>query len=397
MFSSAVGLVTLLLYNYLSDASSFWHKTQQLENQFWMLTSLLISVTVLFAPDSPFEIHDWEPIVSLGISSTTFGILLVVLNVTVVHYVDKNHHRRSLLVSHKLGGLGRTPSSLELNKMNTRVAEEKLKQLQTLIEELDYLLPSSFHNILNLDKVVQREKKIVEALWDCSKDELNYIVLHIEMRLLVYKVKDHSTGQHPSRAGRSRSDIMELLSRKRVSDLSTAARVIVLDTIQGLRLTAHPQFGLSAEKWIENILLKTRGDALSDLKSLMDNKGSVLSMHKLVYEDVQSSDIRENILSHIRKQAAIQQAHMSMGTAIAKRRLERSAWRKVISDVDDTLLSSGGRYPAGIDKTYPHHCIYPGAICFYKELDFGSHPIIDECNGVWPPQRPGNMVFLSAR
>lgn len=76
-----------------------------------------------------------------------------------------------------------------------------------------------------------------------------------------------------------------------------------------------------------------------------------------------------------------------MGTSIARRRLERSAWRKVISDVDDTFLSSGGRYPAGIDTTYPRHCIYPGAICFYKELDLGSHPSVDHLDGLWPQDR----------
>ena len=51
------------------------------------------------------------------------------------------------------------------------------------------------------------------------------------------------------------------------------------------------------------------------------------------------------------------------------------------------MLSSGGKYPAGIDKTYGHHVLYPGVLAFYRELDESR----DVENGV------GNMVFLSAR
>ena len=43
---------------------------------------------------------------------------------------------------------------------------------------------------------------------------------------------------------------------------------------------------------------------------------------------------------------------MSLGTKYARTRKEK-AWRKVLSDVDDTLYSSGGRYPAGLDVRFP--------------------------------------------
>lgn len=41
---------------------------------------------------------------------------------------------------------------------------------------------------------------------------------------------------------------------------------------------------------------------------------------------------------------------MKLGTRLARQRRERQAWRKVLSDVDDTLEASGARFPAGIDK-----------------------------------------------
>jgi hypothetical protein len=45
--------------------------------------------------------------------------------------------------------------------------------------------------------------------------------------------------------------------------------------------------------------------------------------------------------------------------------------RQVVSDIDDTLMSSGGSYPAGRDMRYPRDCVYPGVLAFYNELDAG--------------------------
>lgn len=47
------------------------------------------------------------------------------------------------------------------------------------------------------------------------------------------------------------------------------------------------------------------------------------------------------------------------------------AWRKILSDVDDTLSSSGGSWPAGMDTSYPKKTVYPGVLGFYRELDLG--------------------------
>ena len=44
---------------------------------------------------------------------------------------------------------------------------------------------------------------------------------------------------------------------------------------------------------------------------------------------------------------------------------------QVVSDIDDTLMCSGGSYPAGRDMRYPHNCVYPGILAFYNELDVG--------------------------
>lgn len=73
----------------------------------------------------------------------------------------------------------------------------------------------------------------------------------------------------------------------------------------------------------------------------MDCKGDVNSMHKLIYQDIRSQAIRRDLLAYMAKQAEIQAAHGLIGSKTAKRR-NKLAWRKILSDVDDTLSCSGG-------------------------------------------------------
>lgn len=54
-------------------------------------------------------------------------------------------------------------------------------------------------------------------------------------------------------------------------------------------------------------------------------------------------------------------AYMAGGVAVMQ----------VVSDIDDTLMCSGGTWPAGQDTRYPRKCMYPGALALYSELDIG--------------------------
>jgi phosphatidate phosphatase APP1 len=59
---------------------------------------------------------------------------------------------------------------------------------------------------------------------------------------------------------------------------------------------------------------------------------------------------------------------------------------KIISDVDDTFVCSGGTF-GNVDTRYPREVIYPGVTSFYKELAPNDNP----------PKRYGNLIFISAR
>ena len=265
--------------------------------------------------------------------------------------------------------------------------EEKLEVIEHALKAVDQYISSSLTNWFNMQKVLRFERTIINIFNLARTDELNFLVSHVTLALLFYKVKDHILTS--AKNCNNRTDLIEVLAVTRISELGIPERAMVLDALQQMKLTAHPR----SELWVRNILLCTLGDSLSELKSLMDAKGDFQSLHKLVFDDIRTEKIRNEILVHIRKQAQVQAAHMKLGTRLARQRRERQPWRKVLSDVDDTLASSGGRFPAGIDRRFPRHALYPGVLAFYRELDLGTTGP-DE----WGPDRDqGNLVFLSAR
>lgn len=80
-----------------------------------------------------------------------------------------------------------------------------------------------------------------------------------------------------------------------------------------------------------------------------------------MYTDCTDVELREEIINHIKME----------GEKVVRLNKEKGQGNpmKILSDVDDTLWSSGGKWPAGIDTSYPSHAVYPGALCFYEELD----------------------------
>ena len=135
---------------------------------------------------------------------------------------------------------------------------------------------------------------------------------------------------------------------------------------------------------------------------LLDDRCSVHSLHKLIFSDIKNIVYRQNILNHINKQGTLTDLwHQVTQKTLEKanQRIQRSKsfhklhsveliHRKILSDVDDTFFSSGGRFPAGCDASYPRHVLYPGVLSTYRELDVGRKGI----KGI-----PGNLSFLSAR
>lgn len=363
------------LYLFMAYEESGIHYAQEFENRFWTIFGMLLSTALFFAQDSPLAFGRHY--------SSSLGFVAVILCGFFMHIWDRHHHRLSISQQTQMRRTSTACSSLTtLNTLGIRV-EDQLDRINACLLDIDQrLLPSTLNNFINERSVLAKEQEIISIFDDCDARALNYLVGHVKLALLFYKVKDHRTlgGQH-------RSQLINLLAVDRLAILTPVARVIVLHSLQLLKLRANPK----AENWVKNIILKTTQDDLSFMKTLMDSKGDYFCMTKLIYDDLSSVAVREEILTHIRHEAAVQQAHMQMGTQRSKKR-RLYAWRKILSDVDDTLLSSGGHYPAGVDKRYAKKVVYPGVLAFYRELDLGTKGP-DE----WPEGREGNLVFLSAR
>lgn len=364
------------------------HHAQEFENRFWTIFALLLSTALFFAKDSPLEFGlTWSP---------TMGFIGVILSGYAMHVWDRYTHRvaissqsASLLLRRSSQNNNHgllSQSLLHLRDLGIPV-EAQLAKINDCLQEIDQLLiPSTINNFINIRYVQAKEREIITVFEECDARALNFLIGHVKLGLLFYKIKDHRNFH-----GKHRTELINLLAVERLSILTVMSRVILLHSLQLLKLRANPK----AEYWVRHILLNTHQDDLSELKTLTDAKGDYFCMNKLIYDDIRSESVRQDILHHIRREAAVQQTKWQMGATQRKSPLSSRpvmTWRKVLSDVDDTLSCSGGMYPAGVDKRYPKKAIYPGVLAFYRELDLGTNGSEE-----WEDERVGNLVFLSAR
>jgi len=66
--------------------------------------------------------------------------------------------------------------------------------------------------------------------------------------------------------------------------------------------------------------------------------------------DITNSTLKAEVIAHIKREAR-EALKENQGKALGI---------KTLSDVDDTLYCSGGKFPAGVDKRLPRRCLYPG-------------------------------------
>ncbi|KAL7542333.1 hypothetical protein ACHAXR_011686 [Thalassiosira sp. AJA248-18] len=374
VFCSFLVALFYILYCFVANESSGVHHAQEFENRFWTFFSTAFAMAVIFVKDSPFCFGDTRP---------TLGVFVMFAVGWGVHMLDRMMHRKEM--SRQVAGLRRGASAaqslVKLSHLGMSV-EDQLERISLAMANIDQLLvPSTINNFINTKFILRNEREIISVFEEAQPKTLNWLMSHVKLALVFYKIKDHRNfrGQH-------RTELIELLAVDRVSVLSIHSRMLLLRALQLMKLPANPR----AEHWVRNIILSTHQDDLSELKTMTDSNGDFYGMHKLIYDDMRSETVQQDILSHFRKEAAVQQAHMDMGTRKARARMQKG-WRKILSDVDDTLTSSGGSYPAGIDKRYTKKVVYPGVIGLYRELDLPIHGPEE------PRANTGNLVFLSAR
>jgi hypothetical protein len=394
----SLSLLTIVLIVLLYVLTEKWstHAANEFENRFWSLVAFFLTFVCVFVDDSPLN---------LGHRSPQLAWFLVLFLCFLAHNYDRHLRREKLkrvnnlkrISSTSLLGGSSSSSSFSTSSISSssssssRCLLQERKKLHELFAQVNHLLTSidniwfssTFLNFFLLPSVLYSERSIIAIFTEATPEELNYLLTNCHLGLLFYKIKDHHIWRIYNR-----TILLDTLALHRINELNVLAKACLLDGLQRMKISAHEK----GELYVKNILLKTTMDDLSDLKSTTDSKGDFYSLHKLIYEDMRDPKMVQEILSHITKQARTQRAHMDLGTSNTSKRRSQYAWRKILSDVDDTLSCSGGSYPAGLDTSYPKKALYPGVLAFYRELDLG-------CTGpdLWNPDRVGNLVFLSAR
>jgi hypothetical protein len=168
------------LYLFMAYEESSFHHAQEYENRFWTIFALLFSTAIFFARDSPLAFGQYNP---------SLGFLGVLLSSYAMHLYDRYMHRVALSRQTKLR------RSLSLSNgmgIHRATAEELLSKVNESLSDIDQLLiPSTINNFLNRRFVLKKEKEIISVFVDCDATTLNYLICHVKLALLVYKIKDH--------------------------------------------------------------------------------------------------------------------------------------------------------------------------------------------------------------
>lgn len=224
---------------------------------------------------------------------------------------------------------------------------------------------STTPRIDHLDEVFRR------LVTSGDKDTLQYVLANISVPTLFEVSND--------RMLRLLTDVA--LDQKLLSPLTKAILVNALQ-VRGLR------FNKLSQQAVLRIMQSVRGTDFTALKNLLDGSGGYQNLYKLLYVDlISGSPLQRRLLKHIEDQGRVARASGGGRLGI-----------KVLSDVDDTLYCSGGSFPAGCDRRFPKHMVYPGCLSLFRILDASADhqkPLQDslDLRGVVSC----NLIFLSAR
>lgn len=206
--------------------------------------------------------------------------------------------------------------------------------------------------LLKGDPDFQAEGRIVDIFRGADAKELNYLVTKLDLHQVFGELDQTLLGPD------ARTQLMTLLCRERLPELSVGARVALVNGLQKGSTDAL------RERGIRDVFLGTTGRELTALKNGVDAGNDYHDLQQLLFHDLDDPKLQAEILKHFQQQA------VPTGEA------------KVLSDIDDTF------YVNLKDKRFPEKTVYPGVVAFYAELDKG---------GGSQPGRAGDLAFVTAR
>jgi len=337
------GVVAGLVLYFATEGWAVLH-TPQREFVFWVLTITCEVGLLVLSRDSPIRtvvmtVLGGDPTMKASPAQLLlfFGIAVPTVSAYVLSWNQMQELRPYNPVrarSENAAFAHRTPLS----------ARAKQVDVNTLLERVAYNSHIRYWVALLRGRLHERQEKLKAIFENATPDELNHLFRSTNLpQLMQY------------------GDLAEsfVLGRvKSIDHLSPLPKAVAMHAM--MKINTLP-FHRGQREWVRTLFCSTSGDELTVLKMHLDGTTDYHNLYKLVYTDVTDEDLRKEILDHIKAE----------GNKVAKLNQEKGlpAPVKILSDVDDTLWSSGGRWPAGVDKGYPHHTVYPGALAFYEEID----------------------------
>ena len=136
------------------------------------------------------------------------------------------------------------------------------------------------------------ERAPEDVLAGASPDMLNALLAGVDAAALFRGVDDRWLGPD------HRTELTRLLTQDRIDDLTLESRAAILYALQAGWTSGPDEQGILA------VLRATRGVDLTRLKNLVNSRTDSHDLEGLVFVDVISPDIRQEILDHIAAEAS---------------------------------------------------------------------------------------------
>eukprot|EP00475_Leptophrys_vorax_P042312 TRINITY_DN7980_c0_g1_i5.p2 TRINITY_DN7980_c0_g1~~TRINITY_DN7980_c0_g1_i5.p2 ORF type:complete len:473 (-),score=135.04 TRINITY_DN7980_c0_g1_i5:2108-3526(-) len=368
-FLAFVGCAILL---FLQSDNRAWNRTPRRELMFWWLIVLAIVGHILYEPvSSLFPGNRWLPIVATIVCS--IPMMWKIKQLLRKRLTRFDEVSPSALIG--VGGLLRKSYNRLFSEEEGDAEENQPDDVQMIGEMVQSMsvLTSSLREFggyaeHSRAKVIATERRIIDQFSTMSKRNLNRVIVGINLAVLIKDMRDHIIGKNPPK---HKTELLQVLTYQRIKEVTLVGKAAIIDALQKIGFSAIP----NSEQFAFQVVSNTFGVDLTNLKKLVDLGGGTHNFSRLVYQDVQSKDIRAQLLTHLQQEAERGCKEYSHGAETGE------FFLKVISDIDDTL------YCQLLDKRWPSRTFYPGVRKFYEELDKG----IDEKGTV------GDLVFLTAR
>jgi len=350
-FGGGLAILLFWLAIYYGRERSFLHRNV-MERLFWPCTWAWAAYVLILHPESP--LHRLGSLVSSEGFANSVVVGFAAFCGVVVRESNQAARMHSLFAQASLPHCQKKRAETMLaRRVTARISDVLLAQ-----KKYSSILTSIFKEVWHLitDKTIRQQEIVLNALQECYLDDLLYVLNSEDIDVaLMFAV-----------AGTEK--LFDFLKRHvACMDVETKGRLIDA-------LHRQPDFAYDrCMQELSIVMLKhTVGNDLSTLKGLLDEGGDFYNLHKLIFQDL-TEDLRETALRHIREEGS--------------RMLEDGAnpnthkQVKVLSDIDDTLFSSGGKWPAGADVRFPKRQIYPGVLALFRELGRGLSDSKEEDGG----------------